>query len=65
MITLERTVATLFIGAALTLAACQEKPKTDEADIDSTLIMPTDTMPMAQDDSVSIDSVMVADTTRR
>jgi hypothetical protein len=62
---LKRTVAILFVGAALTLAACQEKPKTEESDIDSTLIMPTDTMPMAQDDSVSIDSVMVADTTRR
>ncbi len=65
MIVLKRTVATLFIGATLTLAACQEKPKTNEADIDSTVIMPTDTMPMAQDDSVSVDSVMVADTTRR
>jgi hypothetical protein len=57
--------ALLFIASMLTFTACQEKPKTEEADIDSTLIMPTDTMPMAQDDSVSVDSVMVADTTRR
>ena len=65
MITLKRTIALFFVGVALTLAACQQKPETEEADLDSTLIMPTDTMPMAQDESVSIDSVMVADTTRR
>lgn len=65
MITPKRLLATLFFGIILAFTACQEKSKTEDADIDSTLIMPTDTMPMAQDDSVSVDSVMVADTTRR
>lgn len=65
MIFFKRTITGLFIGAVLLLTACQQTPKSEESDIDSTLIMPTDTMPMAQDDSVSIDSVMVADTTRR
>ncbi len=65
MIPIKQTLTGLFIGAVLMLTACQEKPKTEDTEVDSMLIMPTDTMPMAQDDSVSIDSVMVADTTRR
>lgn len=54
---MKKLVAFLFVGSMLTFAACQTKPKTEEAGVDSTATMSTDTTTMANDSA----STMTAD----
>ncbi|WP_040006987.1 hypothetical protein [Fibrisoma limi] len=46
---MKKVFALLFVGSMLTFAACQSKPKTEEAAVDSTATMSTDTTMMATD----------------
>ncbi|GAB3555830.1 hypothetical protein [Spirosoma fluminis] len=46
---MKKVFALLFVGSMLTFAACQTKPKTEEAGTDSTATMMTDTTMMATD----------------
>ncbi|RIV22190.1 hypothetical protein DYU11_14215 [Fibrisoma montanum] len=46
---MKKVFALLFVGSMLTFAACQSKPKTEEAGVDSTATMSTDTTMMATD----------------
>ncbi|WP_461054269.1 hypothetical protein [Spirosoma arcticum] len=57
---MKKILAFLFVGSLLTFAACQAKPKTEEAGVDSTAMMSTDTTMMATDSS----STMMADSAR-
>jgi protein involved in sex pheromone biosynthesis len=54
---MKKVLALLFVGSLLTFAACQPKPKTEEAGVDSTARMSTDTTTMATDSA----STMMAD----
>ena len=57
---MKKIFALLFVGSMLTFAACQTKPKTEEAGVDSTAVMSTDTSMMATDSS----STMKADSAK-
>ncbi len=46
---MKKIVMLLFVGSLFTFAACQSKPKTEEAGVDSTAVMSTDTTTMATD----------------
>ncbi|AUD05261.1 hypothetical protein [Spirosoma pollinicola] len=46
---MKKVLTLLFVGSMLTFAACQSKPKTEEAAVDSTAVMSTDTTTMATD----------------
>ena len=59
---MKKLFALLFVGSMLTFAACQSKPKTEEAGTDSTATMSTDTTTMATD-SASTTSTDSASTT--
>ncbi|MBD2701075.1 hypothetical protein IC229_10550 [Spirosoma sp. BT702] len=55
---MKKVFALLFVGSMLTFAACQSKPKTEEASADSTATLSTDTTTMATDST----STMAGDT---
>lgn len=57
---MKKVFALLFVSSLLTFAACQSKPKTEEAGVDSTALMSTDTATMASDST----STMMADSAR-
>lgn len=46
---MKKLFAWMFVGSMLTFAACTPKPKTEEAGVDSTATMATDTTTMAGD----------------
>ena len=50
---MKKTLALLFVGSLLTAAACQTKPKTEEAGVNDTATMSTDTTTMTTTDSAS------------
>jgi hypothetical protein len=50
---MKKVFALLFVGSMLTFAACQTKPKTEEAGVDSTATMSTDTTTMATDSAAT------------
>lgn len=56
---MKKIFALLFVGTMITFAACQSKPKTEEAAVDSTAVVTTDTTAMATD-SAATDSAAVA-----
>jgi hypothetical protein len=62
---MKKVLALLFIGSTLTFAACQTKPKTEEAAVDSTATttMSTDTTTMAADSAMSTTVVTDSATT--
>jgi hypothetical protein len=51
---MKKLFALLFVGSMLTFAACQSKPKTEEAGVDSTAVMSTDTTTMATDSVATV-----------
>lgn len=51
---MKKVFALLFVGSMLTFAACQSKPKTEEAGVDSTATMATDTTTMATDSAATM-----------
>ena len=59
----------LFVGSMLTFAACQSKPKTEEATADSTAVITTDTAVIATDSSTTVvtesDTTMVPDSAKK
>lgn len=57
---MKKVLALLLVGSLLTFAACQAKPKTEEAGVDSTALMSTDTTTMATDSA----STMMVDSAR-
>ena len=57
---MKKLFALLFVSSLLTLAACQPKPKTEEAGVDSNALMSTDTTTMTTDSA----STMMADSAR-
>lgn len=57
---MRKALALLFVGSALTLAACTTKPKTEEAGTKNTM-MSTDTSSMATD---SASSTMASDSAK-
>lgn len=57
---MKKVVVLLFVSSLLTFAACQTKPKTEEAGVDSTALMSTDTTTMASDSA----STMMTDSAR-
>lgn len=57
---MRKIVAFLLVGTLLTVTACQVKPKTEEAGVDSTALMSTDTTTMTSDST----STMLPDSTR-
>ncbi|AQG81355.1 hypothetical protein [Spirosoma montaniterrae] len=58
---MKKVFALLFVSSMLTFAACQSKPKTEEAAVDSTAAMATDTTTMAVDSAaVTVDSAATA-----
>ncbi|MBC3785079.1 hypothetical protein [Spirosoma utsteinense] len=65
---MKKLVTLLFVGSMLTFAACQSKPKTEEAGVDSTAVMSTDTTTMTTDSAATVatDSAatMVADSAK-
>ena len=67
---MKKIFAILFVGTSLMFAACQSKPKTEEAGVDSTATMSTDTTTMMAGDSASTmtsdsASTMATDTTKK
>ena len=54
---MKKVFVLLFLSSLLTLAACQPKPKTEEAGVDSNALMSTDTTTMTTDSA----STMMAD----
>ena len=58
--TMKKFFALLFVGSTLTFAACQPKPKTEEAGVDANATMSTDTTTMATDSA----STMMTDSAR-
>lgn len=61
--------AFFFISSLLMFAACQSKPKTEEARADTTTVMATDTALMTNESSAGVmatglDTTMVADTAK-
>lgn len=64
---MKKLFALLFVGSMLTFAACQSKPKTEEAGVDSTAVMSTDTTTMATDSAATVvdsASTMAADSAK-
>lgn len=64
---MKKFIALLFVGSMLTFAACQSKPKTEEAGVDSTAVMSTDTTTMATDSAATVvdsASTMAADSAK-
>lgn len=59
---MKKVIALLFVGTMITFAACQSKPKTEEAAVDSTATMTTDSavVDSAATDSAATDSAAVA-----
>ncbi|OIN60468.1 hypothetical protein [Arsenicibacter rosenii] len=59
---MKKVIALLFVGTMITFAACQSKPKTEEAAVDSTATMTTDSAAVdsAATDSAATDSAAVA-----
>lgn len=53
--TMKKVIALLFVGSVLTFAACQSKPKTEEAAVDSTAAA-LDSSAAAADTSATADS---------
>jgi hypothetical protein len=51
---MKKIFALLFVGSMLTFAACQSKPKTEEATTDSTATLSTDTTTMATDSAATV-----------
>ncbi|WP_080238242.1 PG1828 family lipoprotein [Spirosoma rigui] len=51
---MKKLVTLLFVGSMLTFAACQSKPKTEEAAVDSTAVMSTDTTTMTTDSAAAV-----------
>ena len=51
---MKKLFALLFVGSMLTFAACQSKPKTEDAAVDSTAVMSTDTTTMAVDSATAV-----------
>ncbi len=60
---MKKSIALLFIGSTLIFAACQVKPKTQEAGVNDTATMSTDTTTMATDATEKADSVGISTTT--
>lgn len=63
---MKKVFALLFVGTMITFAACQSKPKTEEAAADTTATVTTDTAAMATDSAATMatDSA-AADTTKK
>lgn len=64
---MKKIVVLLFVGSMLTFASCQSKPKTEEAAVDSTAVMSTDTTTMTTDSAAAgVDSAatMAADSAK-
>ena len=57
---MKKVLALLFVSSLLTLAACQPKPKTEEAGVDANATMSTDTTTMTADSA----STMMTDSAR-
>ena len=57
---MKKVAALLFVSCLLTFAACQTKPKTEEAGVDSTATMSADTTTMTSDSA----STMMADSVK-
>lgn len=53
---MKKVLAFIFVGGLLTFAACQPKPKTEEAGVDATATMSTDTTTMATDSASTMAS---------
>lgn len=53
---MKKNLILLFIGSLLTVAACQTKPKTEEAGVNDTATMSTDTTTMTTDSASSMSS---------
>ena len=51
---MKKFFALLFVGTMITFAACQSKPKTEEAAVDSTATMAPDTSAMATDSAATM-----------
>lgn len=50
---MKKVFALLFVGTMITFAACQSKPKTEEAAVDSTAAVATDTAAVATDSAAA------------
>lgn len=50
---MKKFFALLFVGTMITFAACQSKPKTEEAAIDSTATMAVDSAAMSVDSAAT------------
>ena len=66
---MKKFFALLFVGTMNTFAACQSKPKTEEAAVDSTATMAIDSAAMSVDSAATavVDSAatMAADTAKK
>ena len=57
---MKKILSLLLVGSLLTVAACQVKPKTEEAGVNSSALMSTDTTTMSGDSA----STMIPDSAR-
>lgn len=57
---MKKVIALLFVGTMITFAACQSKPKTEEAAVDSTATMTTDSATVDTTATMATDSAAVA-----
>ena len=57
---MKKVIALLFVGTLITFAACQSKPKTEEAAVDSTATMTTDSATVDTTATTATDSAAVA-----
>ncbi len=59
---MKKVFSLLFVGTMITFAACQSKPKTEEAAVDSTATMSVDSAAMSTDTAATMatDSAAVA-----
>nr|WP_293840509.1 hypothetical protein [uncultured Arsenicibacter sp.] len=57
---MKKVIALLFVGTMITFAACQSKPKTEEAAVDSTATMTTDSATVDTTATTATDSAAVA-----
>ncbi|MCY7358628.1 MAG: hypothetical protein LH609_14455 [Rudanella sp.] len=66
---MKKVFALLFVGTMITFTACQSKPKTEEAAVDSTATMSVDSAAMSMDSAATMatDSAatMATDTTKK
>jgi len=51
---MKKVFALLFVGTMITFAACQSKPKTEEAAVDSTATMSVDSAAMSMDSAATM-----------